>query len=71
MRIADIKTHVLFDPGYDASATSSAQDAIVVEVVTDEGIVGVGETDLNAWGWRGRSSSRQGRTPWITACVRS
>src|SRR5436309_8704450 len=49
MRIADIRTHVLLDPGYDPSATSSAQDTIVVEVHTDEGITGVGETDLNAW----------------------
>jgi len=49
MKIADIRTHVLLDPGYDPAATSSAQDTIVVEVETDEGIVGVGETDLNAW----------------------
>ena len=49
MRIADIRTHVLLDPGFDPGATSSAQDTIVVEVVTDEGIVGIGETDLNAW----------------------
>ncbi len=49
MEIVDIKTHVLLDPGYDRGATSSAQDTIVVEVITDEGLVGVGETDLNAW----------------------
>jgi L-alanine-DL-glutamate epimerase-like enolase superfamily enzyme len=49
VRIADVRTHVLLDPGFDPAATSSAQDTIVVEVVTDEGIVGVGETDLNAW----------------------
>jgi L-alanine-DL-glutamate epimerase-like enolase superfamily enzyme len=49
MRITDVRTHVLLDPGYDVSATSSAQDTIVVEIETDEGIVGVGETDLNAW----------------------
>jgi L-alanine-DL-glutamate epimerase-like enolase superfamily enzyme len=49
MRITDIRCHVLLDPGYDADATSSAQDTIVVEVETDEGLVGVGETDLNAW----------------------
>jgi L-alanine-DL-glutamate epimerase-like enolase superfamily enzyme len=49
MKIIDILTHVLLDPGYDREATDSAQDTIVVEVVTDEGIVGVGETDLNAW----------------------
>ncbi len=49
MRIVDIRTHILLDPAFDVSATSSAQDTIVVEVVTDEGIVGIGETDLNAW----------------------
>jgi L-alanine-DL-glutamate epimerase-like enolase superfamily enzyme len=40
---------VLLDPGYDVTATSSAQDTIVVEVSTDEGVTGIGETDLNAW----------------------
>ncbi len=49
MRIVDVRTHILLDPAFDISATSSAQDTIVVEVVTDEGIVGLGETDLNAW----------------------
>ena len=49
MKVVDVRTHVLLDPGLDVEATSSAQDTIVVEVVTDEDIVGVGETDLNAW----------------------
>ena len=49
MKVVDVRTHVLLDPGYDPAATSSAQDTIVVEVATDEGIVGIGETDLNAW----------------------
>ncbi len=49
MRIVDVRTHVLLDPAFDVGATSSAQDTIVVEVETDEGIVGIGETDLNAW----------------------
>ena len=49
MRIADVRTHVLIDPGYDVGSTSSAQDTIVVEIETDDGIVGIGETDLNAW----------------------
>jgi L-alanine-DL-glutamate epimerase-like enolase superfamily enzyme len=49
MRIVDVTTHVLLDPGLDVDATSSAQDTIVVEITTDEGIVGIGETDLNAW----------------------
>lgn len=49
MKITRIDCHVLLDPGYDPTATDSAQDDIVVEVHTDEGLVGVGETDLNAW----------------------
>ena len=48
MKITEIKTHVLLDPAYAIDATSSAQDTIVVEIETDEGLVGIGETDLNA-----------------------
>jgi L-alanine-DL-glutamate epimerase-like enolase superfamily enzyme len=49
MKIVDVRCHVLLDPAYERDATSSAQDDIVVEIETDEGITGVGETDLNAW----------------------
>jgi L-alanine-DL-glutamate epimerase-like enolase superfamily enzyme len=49
MQITEIRCHVLLDPGYEADATSSAQDDLVVEIVTDEGLVGVGESDINAW----------------------
>jgi L-alanine-DL-glutamate epimerase-like enolase superfamily enzyme len=49
MRITGIDLHVLLVPDYDAAACSSAQDDLVVEVHTDEGIVGVGETDTNPW----------------------
>jgi L-alanine-DL-glutamate epimerase-like enolase superfamily enzyme len=49
LKITDVICHVLLDPGMEQDATSSAQDTIVVEVVTDEGVVGIGETDLNAW----------------------
>ncbi|MGN6380894.1 MAG: mandelate racemase/muconate lactonizing enzyme family protein [Gaiellales bacterium] len=49
MRVSEVRTHVLLDPGFDVGSTSSAQDTIVVEVVTDEGITGIGECDLNAW----------------------
>jgi L-alanine-DL-glutamate epimerase-like enolase superfamily enzyme len=49
MKITDVRCHVLLDPGYEADATSSAQDDLVVEVVTDEGLTGVGESDINAW----------------------
>lgn len=49
MRITDVKCHVLIDPDRDVSATSSAQDTIVVEICSDEGPSGYGETDLNPW----------------------
>ena len=49
MKITKVECHVLLDPAYDPDATDSAQDDIVVEVHTDEGLVGIGETDLNAW----------------------
>jgi L-alanine-DL-glutamate epimerase-like enolase superfamily enzyme len=49
VKITGVTCHVLLDPGFERDATSSAQDTIVVEVDTDEGIVGIGETDLNAW----------------------
>lgn len=49
MRITDIECHVLVVPDYDDDACSSAQDTIVVEVHTDEGITGIGETDTNPW----------------------
>lgn len=49
MRISRIECHVLLEPDYDSSACSSAQDDLVVVVHTDEGIVGIGETDTNPW----------------------
>jgi L-alanine-DL-glutamate epimerase-like enolase superfamily enzyme len=49
VRITGVRTHVLLDPGFDVGATSSAQDTIVVEIDTDEGLTGIGETDPNAW----------------------
>ena len=49
MRITGVDCHILLDPGYEREATSSNQDDIVVEVHTDAGITGIGETDLNAW----------------------
>ena len=36
-------------PRLRPAACSSAQDDLVVEVHTDEGIVGIGETDTNPW----------------------
>jgi L-alanine-DL-glutamate epimerase-like enolase superfamily enzyme len=49
MKITRIDYHVLVVPDVNTGATSSAQDNLVVEVHTDEGIVGVGETDVNPW----------------------
>jgi L-alanine-DL-glutamate epimerase-like enolase superfamily enzyme len=49
MKVTAVHCHILLDPGYDADATSSNQDTIVVQIETDEGLVGIGETDLNAW----------------------
>lgn len=47
MVIGDVRCYELIDPDRDPSATSSAQDTIVIEIVTDDGVSGFGETDLN------------------------
>jgi L-alanine-DL-glutamate epimerase-like enolase superfamily enzyme len=49
LKITRIDCHVLLIPNYNPEACSSAQDDLVVEVYTDEGIVGIGETDTNPW----------------------
>src|SRR5579884_4383789 len=49
MKIVHIDCHVLLVPNYEADACSSAQDNLVVEVHTDEGLIGIGETDTNPW----------------------
>jgi L-alanine-DL-glutamate epimerase-like enolase superfamily enzyme len=49
MKITHIDYHVLLVPDYDAAACSSAQDDLVIEIHTDEGLVGIGETDTNPW----------------------
>ena len=49
MKITGIDCHVLLVPDVRKDATSSAQDDIVVFVHTDEGITGVGESDVNPW----------------------
>ncbi len=49
MKITRIDCHVLLIPDYDPQACSSAQDDLVVEIHTDEGLVGIGETDTNPW----------------------
>jgi L-alanine-DL-glutamate epimerase-like enolase superfamily enzyme len=49
MKITRVETHVLVDPNYRVGATSSAQDDLVVEIFTDEGVSGIGEVDVNPW----------------------
>lgn len=49
MRITSIDTHVLLAHDMKADATSSAQDDFVVEIHTDEGVSGIGESDVNPW----------------------
>src|SRR6478752_565802 len=49
MKISRIDCHVLLVPNYDPSACSSAQDDLVIEVHTDKGLIGIGETDTNPW----------------------
>jgi L-alanine-DL-glutamate epimerase-like enolase superfamily enzyme len=49
MKITRIDCHILLVPDYVAAACSSAQDDLVVEIHTDDGIIGVGETDTNPW----------------------
>ena len=49
MKITDVESHILLVPDVRKDATSSAQDDIVVLVHTDEGITGIGESDINPW----------------------
>src|SRR5215831_17603521 len=49
MKITSVECTVLLVPDYNADACDSAQDTIVVEVHTDEGITGIGEADANPW----------------------
>ena len=49
MIITDIECHILLVPDLRTDVTSSAQDNIVVIIHTDEGLTGIGETDVNPW----------------------
>tara|TARA_B100000809_G_scaffold234050_1_gene251216 strand:- start:550 stop:1719 length:1170 start_codon:yes stop_codon:yes gene_type:complete len=49
MKITDIVCHVLMIPDVQEGDSDSAQDNFVVEIHTDEGIVGIGESDTNPW----------------------
>jgi L-alanine-DL-glutamate epimerase-like enolase superfamily enzyme len=45
VRIKDIVATTLYSSSIDKEKSDSSQDDVVVEVLTDEGIVGIGETD--------------------------
>src|SRR5437868_13833614 len=62
MRITAIDCHVLLDPDLDVEATSSAQDDTVVEIQTDQGLTGLGETAVNPWLARARIDARRPHT---------
>src|SRR5579862_2704249 len=49
MKITDIECYVLLAPNVSTGSTSSAQDSFIVIVRTDEGISGIGESDVNPW----------------------
>lgn len=49
MKITDVDVHVLLAPNMNEGLTSSAQDDLVVVIHTDEGISGIGESDVNPW----------------------
>ena len=49
MKITAIECFVLLVPDYRADACTSAQDDLVVKIHTDDGLVGIGETDTNPW----------------------
>jgi L-alanine-DL-glutamate epimerase-like enolase superfamily enzyme len=49
MKIVNVECHVLLAPDYDPGFTSSAQDSFLVLIHTDEGLTGLGESDVNPW----------------------
>jgi L-alanine-DL-glutamate epimerase-like enolase superfamily enzyme len=49
MKITEIECYVLLAPDMSTGSTSSAQDSFIVIVKTDEGVSGIGESDVNPW----------------------
>ncbi len=49
MKIIEIECYVLLAPDMSTGSTSSAQDSFIVILRTDEGIEGLGESDVNPW----------------------
>jgi L-alanine-DL-glutamate epimerase-like enolase superfamily enzyme len=48
MKITDITVTALADPRRDAEACDSSQEVVLVQVYTDEGLVGIGDVDASA-----------------------
>ena len=61
MRITDVEPIVLRLDRVDTTRADGTQDAFLVRIHTDEGIVGVGEADTSPY-WRARSSRCRRRT---------
>ena len=49
MKITAVESYVLLAPNYDPRFTSSAQDSFIVVIRSDDGVVGIGESDVNPW----------------------
>jgi L-alanine-DL-glutamate epimerase-like enolase superfamily enzyme len=49
MKIIDVECHVLLAPNMSTGSTSSAQDSFILILRTDEGVSGIGESDVNPW----------------------
>ena len=49
MKITNVECHVLLAPNMSTGSTSSAQDSFILIIHTDEGISGIGESDVNPW----------------------
>jgi L-alanine-DL-glutamate epimerase-like enolase superfamily enzyme len=49
VKIVEVECYVLLAPNMSIGSTSSAQDSFVVIVQTDQGVSGIGESDVNPW----------------------
>ena len=49
MKITEVECYVLLAPNMNKGSTSSAQDSFMVIISTDEGVSGIGESDVNPW----------------------
>ena len=49
MKITNVECHVLLAPNMSTGSTSSAQDSFILIIHTDEGLFGIGESDVNPW----------------------